>query len=216
MADDWRLTVDFDDERDGVQLTERLDARRFEHEERKRLGSHVIVSRNSGRVFFYTASEEGARSVEELVRGDLERESIQAVLTLERWHPLEQAWEDPSVPLPGSAAEARAEHERLEAREAEESEAVGAAEWEVRIELGSHADTVAFAERLESEGISTVRRHTYLLVGAASEDDARALAEQLTAEAPAGATVHVQPGGEMVWQVTPANPFVLIAGGLGG
>ncbi len=92
----------------------------------------------------------------------------------------------------------------------------GLAEWEVRIELASHDDTVRLAERLDTEGIPVVRRHTFLLVGAATEDDAAELAKRLAAEAPKGATVHVQPGGEMIWEVTPPNPFVMIAGGLGG
>jgi hypothetical protein len=216
MADDFRLTVDFDDERDGTQLLERLDARRFAAEERKRLGERVIVSRDAGRVFLYTGTETEARSVEELVRADLSSEGKAVSLVLERWHPVEQVWEDATVPLPSTPEELEAEEDRRDAREEAEAARTGLAEWEVRIELAAHADTVRLAERLESEGIPVVRRHTFLLVGAATEDDARALADRLTAEAPTRATVHVQPGGEMVWEVTPPNPFVMIAGGLGG
>lgn len=216
MADDFRLTIDFDDEHDGTQLLERLDARRFAAEERKRLGDRVIVSREAGRVFLYTGTETEARSVEELVRADLEGEGKAASLLLERWHPVEQVWAEASVPLPATPEELEAEEERREAREEAEAEQTGLAEWEVRIELGSHDDTVRLAERLEGEGIPVVRRHTFLLVGAATEDDAGELAKRLAAEAPKGATVHVQPGGEMVWEVTPPNPFVMIAGGLGG
>jgi hypothetical protein len=216
MADDFRLTVDFDDERDGAQLLERLDARRFAAEERRRLGDRVIVSRDAGRVFLYTGTEAEARSVEDLVRADLEREGKAASLVLERWHPVEQAWADASVPLPSTPEELEAEEARREAREEAEAAATGLAEWEVRIELASHDDTVRLAERLEGEGIPVVRRHTFLLVGAATEDDAQELAKRLAEEAPKGATVHVQPGGEMVWEVTPPNPFVMIAGGLGG
>jgi hypothetical protein len=47
-----------------------------------------------------------------------------------------------------------------------------------------------------------------------NEDEARALGERLRDEAPAGATIQVQPGGEMVWEVAPRNPFVIF-GGLG-
>jgi len=216
MADDFRLTVDFDDEHDGAQLLERLDARRFAAEERKRLGGRVVVSRDAGRVFLYTGTETEARSVEELVRADLEVEGKAASLVLERWHPVEQVWAEASVPLPATPEELEAEEERREAREEAEAAQTGLAEWEVRIELGSHDDTVRLAERLEGEGIPVVRRHTFLLVGAATEDDAGELASRLAAEAPKGATVHVQPGGEMVWEVTPPNPFVMIAGGLGG
>jgi hypothetical protein len=116
--------------------------------------------------------------------------------------------------LPRTEAEHEAERERREAREAAESLATGHAEWEVRVELPGHAETVELAERLEAEGIPVVRRFTYLLVGAVNEDEARALGERLRDEAPAGATIQVQPGGEMVWEVAPRNPFVIF-GGLG-
>src|SRR3972149_2546766 len=59
------------------------------------------------------------------------------------------------------------------ARETEESLASGYAEWEVRVELESHHDTIALARRLESDGLPVVRRHTFLLVGAGNEDEAR-------------------------------------------
>ncbi len=85
----------------------------------------------------------------------------------------------------------------------------------MRIELASHEDTVTLAERLESEGIPVVRRHTFLLAGAANEDDARELAERIRGEAPEGAKVDVEAGGGMVWEVAPRNPFTLF-GGLGG
>jgi hypothetical protein len=117
--------------------------------------------------------------------------------------------------MPASEAEIEDERERFEERETAEALATGRADWEVRIELPGHDETVELAERLEAEGIPVVRRHTYLLVGAVSQDAAHELAERLRAEAPAGSTVHVQPGGDMVWEVTPQNPFAIL-GGLGG
>jgi len=181
MADDWRLTVDFDDEHDGVQLVERLGAREFAREEKERLGDRVVVSRDSAKV----------------------------------WHPVEEVWKDPSEPIPASPDEVEAEREARLDREAAESRASGHAEWEVRVELASRADTDAVAERLEADGIPVVRRSHYLLLGAANEEDAKTLGDRLKAMLPAGATVHVQPGGEMVWEVTPTNPFAIL-GGLGG
>ena len=216
MADDFRLTVDFDDEHDGTQFVERLDALRFAAEERRRLGDRVIVSRDGSRVLLYTGTEGEARSVEDVVRGHLASEGKSASVTLERWHPVEQVWKDASEPVPATPEELEAEEGRREAREEAEAAETGLADWEVRVELPSHAETVELAERLENEGIPVVRRYTFLLVGAATEDDAKALAERLKSEVPPGATVHVQPGGEMVWEVTPPNPFVMIAGGLGG
>ena len=215
MADDWRVTIDFDDEGDGTQLAEWLAAVDLEGEQRESLGSRVVVSRDGPRVYLYTDSEEPAREVLRTVSARIEHEGHAAVTVLERWHPVEQAWRDGSIPLPDTAEEIAEEHERLQEREAAESAETGAAQWEVRIELRSHEDTEAFAERLESEGIPVVRRHTFLLAGAANEDDAKALAERLRGEAPAGAKVAVEPGGGMVWEVVPRNPFTFF-GGLGG
>ncbi len=215
MADDWRLTVDFDDEHDGVHLMERLGAREFEHEEKKRLGDRVIVSRDSAKVFFYADAEAGAREVEALVLKDLEAESRHATVTLECWHPVEEVWKDASEPVPTSDEGLEAEREAKLDRETEESLETGHAEWEVRVEFETRADTDQVAEQLEAEGISVVRRSHYLLLGAVNEEDAKALADRLRAALPAGATVHVEPGGEMVWEVTPSNPFAIL-GGLGG
>jgi hypothetical protein len=214
MADDWRVTIDFDDEGDGTQFTEWLAAVQLESEERHELGDRVVVSRDGPRVFLYADSEEQARSVYQTAQARIETEGRSAVTALERWHPVEQAWKDASVPLPQSEQEARAEHERLQEREATESLEKGRAEWEVRIELPTHEDTVALAERLESEGVPVVRRHTFLLAGALNEDDARALSKRLEAEAPQGARIEVEPGGGLVWEVAPENPFAVF-GGLG-
>ncbi len=215
MADDWRITVDFDDEGDGTQLAEWLAAVDLEGEQRASLGDRVIVSRDGPRVYLYADSEGPAREALRTVTERIEHEHLAARTALERWHPVEQEWEGASVPLPTTEAELAEEHERLQERETAESEGTGAAQWEVRVELQSHEDTEAFAERLESEGIPVVRRHTFLLAGAANEDDANALAERLRSEAPAGAMVAVEPGGGMVWEVAPRNPFTLF-GGLGG
>jgi hypothetical protein len=214
MAEDWRVTVDFDDEGDGTQFAEWLAALELEQEERDHLGDRVVVSRDGPRVFLYADTEDRARAALETVTGHLEAEGLGAVTSFDRWHPVEQAWKDGSVPLPRTEAEVHAEHESLQAREAAESRERGRAAWEVRIELPDHDETVLFAEQLESRGIPVVRRYTFLLVGAANEDEAGALAEELSAEAPAGAQVAVEPGGGLVWEVMPSNPFAVF-GGLG-
>jgi hypothetical protein len=119
------------------------------------------------------------------------------------------------VPLPESPDEREAEHERREEQERDESLRTGVAQWEVRLELPSHADASSLAETLERDGRSVVRRSHYLLVGANDEDDAKALADRLVADAPEGATVHVEPGAGVAWQLMPTNPFAVF-GGLGG
>jgi hypothetical protein len=215
MGDDWRVTVDFDDEGDGTQFAEWLAAIDLEGEQRASLGDRVIVSRDGPRVFLYADSEGPAREALRTVMERIGQEDEAARTAIERWHPVEQEWEDASVPLPATEEELAEEHERLQEREAAESAQTGAAQWEVRVELASHDDTESLADRLEGEGIPVVRRHTFLLVGAANEDDANALAERIRSEAPAGAKVDVEAGGGMVWEVAPRNPFTLF-GGLGG
>jgi hypothetical protein len=214
MPDDWRVTVDFDDEGDGADFAERLRALELEANERRQLGERVIVSRDGARVFLYADSGERAREVEMTVRARLESEGRAATSALSRWHPVEQAWKDASVPMPETDAELEAERERQQAREAAESLEQGYAEWEVRVELPTHEDTQRLAERLETDGIPVVRRHTFLLAGAINEDEAVALAERVRGEAPEGARIEVEPGGGVAWEVMPRNPFVVF-GGLG-
>ena len=213
MSDDWRLTVELENEDESRKLVDWLGEVRLESGDRETLGERVIVSRDGSRVFLYADPEERARCVESIVRARLGHPAAGRV-ELARWHPVEQSWEDAAIPLPRTEEEWQTERERLQAREAAESRARGHAEWEVRIEFPSHADTVAFAEWLEAEGIPFVRRYTFVLVGAGNEDEAHALAERLAEDAPEGARIEVEPSGQMVWEVAPQNPFVVF-GGLG-
>jgi hypothetical protein len=214
MADDFRLTVDFDDEGDGTDLVEWLAAMRLEAQDRERFGDRVVVSREGARVFLYADTEEALREAERVVRAQLADRDAQGRLLLERWHPVEQAWKDATEPLPEDEEELEAERARQQAREAAHSRESGHAAWEVRVELPTHEATAALADRLESEGIRVIRRWTFLLAGAANEDEAVALAERLRADLPADARIEVEPGGGMVWEVMPQNPFAFF-GGLG-
>ena len=206
MQDDWRLKLIMGSEEEADELLARLRA--LEKEDRGR----VVVSRDGASIFLYADSERRAREVETTVRSLLPGGGEEARLSLTRWHPIEQEWEDASVPLPRTEEEREAEHARRQECEAEESRATGDAMWEVRIELASHGDTVDLANRLEAEGVPVVRRYTYLLVGAVNEDEAHALAERLAADAPPGARVEVEPGGRLAWEVAPRNPFVIFGG----
>lgn len=215
MADDWRLTVELAEEGNAPGFVNALRDLELEDAHRARVGDRVVVSKDDGNVFLYADTEERARQVNALVRERLAELGYEADVTLTRWHPVEQRWEHASVPLPTSEAEWQAEHERLQADEAAESAASGHAEWEVRIVLPIHEDTVRLAEQLESEGIPVIRRARFLLVGAVNEDEARALAERLRGETPSGSRIEVEPGGQMAWEVAPQNPFAIF-GGLGG
>ena len=62
------------------------------------------------------------------------------------------------------------------------------------------------ADELEKDGYGVVRRAHYVIAGTATKEDAEALAARLHGE--------VEPGGELVYEVQPDNPFVIF-GGLG-
>ena len=105
--------------------------------------------------------------------------------------------------MPQTAAERQAEHQRLVDAETADALAEGKAQWEVRVELGSHRQAVALARTLEGEGRAIVRRWKFLLVGAANEDAARELAGQIREEVPADATVKVELAG-VGWSFPPS------------
>ena len=208
MADDWRLTIRMSGEDAAEDLVRRLHHLRPDED----LGGRVIVSRDDSTVFLYADTRELLRSARDIVERELGDGSAEIVFT--RWHPIEQQWEAADVPLPDTEVERELEYDRRQEREEAEAYATGLADWEVRIELPGHDETVELADRLEAEGIPVIRRHTFLLVGAASEEQAHELADRLAKEAPAGSRVEVEPSGEMVWEVMPANPFAVF-GGLG-
>ena len=215
MAEDWRVTVTLPGKSDAARLLSALHAHEVEEDVRKQLGERVAVSGDDNHVFLYADAEGAARRAEQIVRELLSAHGTTGELKLDRWHHEEEEWEDATVPLPSTAAQKQVEHERLEQQETAEAHATGIAEWEVRIELGSHHDAAALAEQLEQEGYEHfIRRWKYLLIGTADEDDARALAERLTAELPPGATIQAEPGSGMAWQLMPLNPFAVF-GGLG-
>ena len=216
MAEDWRVTVTLHEEGHARGLINALHVRELEADVRRQLGGRISVTGDDTHVFLYADTESAARRAEEIVGQVLAADGMRGDFRLDRWHHEEELWEDASVPLPSTPEERQIEHERLEQQKRAESQQTGVAEWEVRIELGSHQDAVALAEQLTREGFEhVIRRWKYLIVGTADQDDALALAERLKGEAPAGATVHVEPGGGMAWQLMRSNPFAVF-GGLGG
>ena len=192
MADDFRVTVTFDDPAPVGWLVDELRGQTVEDDARARLGGRVSVSGGDDRLFLYADSESAAQEAEQVVRTIVAERGLDAGFTLDRWHPAEERWEDAAVPLPETKAQRAAEQERLEAAEEARSEDSGLADWEVRVELASHREAVALADRLEAEGQRPVRRWKYLIVGANTEADARALAAAISEEA-AVARVAVEP-----------------------
>src|SRR5205085_3839036 len=100
MADDWRVTATLHEEGLVEKLLDRLRRHDVEDEVVARLGGRVAVSTGPGAVFVYADSEGAAREAERLLR-----EVSGAAVTVERWHPIEERWEDPRTPLPQTEAE---------------------------------------------------------------------------------------------------------------
>jgi hypothetical protein len=191
MSDEWRVEVDLDDEQHGFKLGERLHSLDLDDEARKRLGDRVIVTRDGAKIFLYATNEEQAREAEGVARDLVADEGLRAETALTRWHPDADEWKDASVPLPQTDAERAAEQERHEEEAEREQPRRWDYQWEVRVDLLTLHDTLAFASRLTDEGIHVRRHWRYLLVGAASEERATELAERIAGEAPEGSKVHV-------------------------
>jgi hypothetical protein len=189
VADDWRVTVTFRDDADVQQAVRSVREHEVEDDVRSRLGHRVAMSVDGPTVFLYAGTEDTAREADRVVREVLAQHQLSAEFALDRWHPLEEEWEDVSVPMPDTAEQRAAEHQRLVDTETQDSLAAGQAGWEVRVELPSHHQAVELAERLQAEGRPVIRRWKYLVVGANNEDDASALAEAIGQEIPAKASV---------------------------
>jgi hypothetical protein len=215
MSDDWRLRVHLHDDGAAHELTERLQAPELEHDLEQSFHDRVAVSLDGSEVFCYTGTRAQAERVDQVIRSLGEQNSWQLESELRHWHPTAEEWEDPDKPLPDSDAQRAAERQELMDSERAESLAQGYPEFEVRVELHRHRDTVHLAEKLRQEGLPNVHRWKYLFIGALDEDDANALAERLRAEVPSGSTVTVEASSSTVFDERPSNPFAIL-GGLGG
>jgi hypothetical protein len=212
MNDDWRLRIDLHEHASARGLTEKLDAEELEHSLDASFHDRVVVSRDGAEVFCYTGTREQAESAEALVRALAVHHGWEVDFELKRWHPTAEDWEDPDVPLPDTEAKRASEHAAMIERERDETREHGHPEFEVRVQCRSHQAAVGLADSLRREGLPTVRRWRFLLVGAADEDSASALAARLRSEAPPGSTVTVE---GTLRTVLEASPFAVL-GGLGG
>jgi hypothetical protein len=188
--EDWRVTVTFPDEDHVQQAVQSVREHDVEQDVRDRLGGRVAVSADGPSVFLYAATEDAAHEADRVVHEVLARRQLTAEFALDRWHPAEQEWQDISVPMPQTAQEIQAEHQRRIDDETQDSLATGEAEWEVRIDMPSHREAVELAARLQAEGRSVLRRWRYLVVGANNEDQAADFAKSIEQEVPAKASVH--------------------------
>jgi len=214
MNDDWRLQIDVHEEGHAKALTERIDAARLQHDLSDAFHDRVIVSRDGARVFLYAGSRDQAERGREAVEAEALQQGWTVDADLRHWHPSAEEWEAPDKPLREDDAARLAEHEALIAREREETTKTGHPEYEVRVDLPSRQDAVRFTELLRQEGLPAVHRWKFLLVGATDEDDAHALAERISAEAPVGSRVSVEGTWAKAYAERPPNPFAVL-GGLG-
>ena len=197
-SDDWRVTVSVSGPGQPP-----FSLRQAEEDIRRQVGRSVAVGAGDAQIFMYAGTETAAQDAERTAREVLAGHGIAVESAVHRWHPIEEQWETPDVPMPQTSAEREAEHQRLADDETAESQAAGAAQWEVRVELGSHRQAVTLARKLEGEGRAVARRWKFLLVGAVNEDGARELAGQIRQEAPPGAAVIVEPAG-VGWPFPPS------------
>jgi hypothetical protein len=189
MADDWRIHITVE-EQEG--LLDRLgdvlagEARELAEELEKR---RLAVSRDGDELFVYASSPGEAARAGEIIDAVLRDQGIEAKTSrVEHWLEAEDRWDDEA---PGETWE----EEELER---------GFAPWEVRVALPSHREARELAEKLEGDGYSVERRWKYLIVGTASKEDAEGLAERVHGE--------VEPGGELIWETVPGNPFAVFGG----
>ena len=191
MADDWRIHIDVQAER-GRGLLERLagelsgEARELARELEAR---RLAVSRDGDDVYVYASSHTEAEAALRVIEAELRDHEIGARTSrIEHWLADEDRWSDEP---PGETWE-------------QEEVDRGFAPWEVRVECASPDEARELAEQLESEGYRPERRFQFLIVGTETREDADTLAQRLHGS--------VEPGGELVWETAPGNPFAVFGG----
>ena len=214
MNDDWRVRIDLHDHGFAHRLGETLEAEELEHDLARSYGDRVVVSVDGAEVFLYSADRGQAEAAATLVRRIASQHGWEIDVELRHWHPTAELWEDPDLPLPAGAAATAAEDASRNAVERRQSAEQGYPEMEVRVSTDSRHAAGELADRLEAEGIVNIRRSHYVLIGAADEQSATALAERLRGELP-DAEITVETNQRMIYDNLPGNPFAIL-GGLAG
>jgi hypothetical protein len=193
-SDDWRVRIELPDEQGAEGFLERLGLRDSDAEElAKELREHrLAVSQDADTVFVYASTGMQAEQAARIVESELNDAGLTPVrFVTERWLQDEERWDD--EPDRGDV-----EEEILER---------GYAPWEVRVEADSLKAAHDLAEQLRAEGFDVSRTFTYVIAGTTTREEAVDLARRIHGE--------VEPGGELVYEVQPSNPFAVF-GGLGG
>jgi hypothetical protein len=192
-SDEWRVEVDLDDEQHGYPLGEKIRSLQLDDELHDRLGDGVIVTRDGPHLFLYAATEDGARAAEQAVRDLLRREDLSATVATTRWHPVEEAWKDASLPLPRTEEEVEEERARHEAAEEQEARVEGSYDWRVKVAMHHRREAIELERALREEGHPVKRRFHYLTVEATTEERAVELGAEIRDRAPEGTRVWVEP-----------------------
>jgi hypothetical protein len=192
--DDWRIRIELPDEEGARGFLDRLGLSKGDAEElENELRAHrLAVSRDGDTVFVYASTGMQAEQASRIVERELADEGMTPNrFVTERWLHEEERWDDePEQP--------DVEEDMLER---------GYAPWEVRVELESREEAEQLADQLRAEGFDVSRTFTYVVAGTANREQAVELAKRVHGR--------VEPGGELVYEVAPSNPFAVF-GGLGG
>jgi hypothetical protein len=190
--DDWRITIELEEEEHATGLLEQLGGNlgaEAEELAKELEARRLAVSRDDTTIFVYAATRPEAEKAHAVIEAELREHDVQAKTSrIEHWLEEEERWDDE----PPSETWEQEELDR------------GYAPWEVRVECPSRQKAGELADQLEAEGYKPERRFHYLIVGAASREDADALAARLHGE--------VEVGGEVVLEETPASRFAIFGG----
>jgi len=192
--DDWRVRIELPDEEGARGLLERLHIGRSDADElAAELRAHrLAVSHDEDTIFVYASTGMQAEQARRVVEEELKEAGLSPTrFVLERWLREEDRWDDD--PDTGDV-----EEELLDR---------GYAPWEVRVETESLGEAHELAEQLRAEGYDVSRTFNYVIAGAATREQAAELARRVHGS--------VEPGGELVYEVQPRNPFAVF-GGLAG
>ncbi len=192
--DDWRIRIELPDEEGASGFLERLGLAKGDAEElaEELRSQRLAVSRDGETVFVYASSGMQAEQASRVVERELQDEGMTPTrFVTERWLHDEERWDD-------EPEQVDVEEDLLER---------GYAPWEVRVELESRTEADELADQLRAEGFDVSRTFKYVVAGTADREQAVELARRVHGE--------VEPGGELVYEVQPSNPFAVF-GGLGG
>jgi hypothetical protein len=140
-------------------------------------GGHASISGDDENLFVYADSSTQAENARAIVLAELEHHAIVATTSgVEHWLADEERWDND--PVGESWEEAVTER--------------GYAPWEVRVACRSRHEAVELEKALERDGYRPIRQWSHLIIGAATREDADALAKRLHGE--------VEPGGAVIWE----------------